>query len=242
MRHVFASLLVVVAALPGPANAQARVAAADPGGTTAVITGQGVVSRPPDMATLGINITTNNDTSVVATSANSAVTSALQTTLAPLGVAGNQIRTTYYNVTFTPRPVPAPVAPQFKQIFGYVVSRQMQINVTTIANVGKIVEAAVSAGATSVNNVSFGLTDRTSANEAALELAIADAGAQAMVLARASHLRLIGIRQIAVNASANFPAPGPFRIASTVPQMTGIDLPPTLVDVRASVTVTYLLK
>ena len=118
----------------------------------------------------------------------------------------------------------------------------MQINITSVSNVGKIVDATVGAGATSVNNVTFGLTDRTTANEAALELAIADAAARANVLARASHLRLAGIKQIAVNSNANFTGPGPARFAGTVPQTTGADFPPTAVDVRASVTVTYLLN
>ena len=243
------AFLVATAALPVPAVAQSRVPLPSEAGTTAVITGQGVVSRPPDMATINVNVTTNDDASAVATARNTAVYTALTAALAPLGVDGGQIKTTYYNLVFTPRavdvkdnrPVPAPISP-FQQRFGYVVSRQMQINVTTVANVGKIVDATVGAGATSVNNVVFGLADRTSANQEALELAVADAAAQANVLARASHMRIAGIKQIAVNANNNFPGPGPMRSAFSAPQISGVDLPPTAVDVRSSVTVTYLLK
>jgi len=250
MRTALCAFLFAIAALPVPALAQANAALASAAGTTAIITGQGVVSRPPDMATLNVNVTTNDDASAVATAGNTAVYTALTTALAPLGVDVGQIKTTYYNIAFTPRqvgakdgrPVLAPVPPPYQQRFGYVVSRQLQINVATVANAGKVVDAVVSAGATSVNNVIFGLSDRTSANQAALELAVADATAQANVLARASHMRIVGIKQIAVGGNNTFPAPGPMRFASNVPQSSGVDLPPTAVDVRSFVTVTYLLK
>ncbi len=239
-----AGLVFITLSLPLAAAAQA---APQVSGTTAVVTGQGSVTRPADSATINVSLVTNDDVSETATSKNNAAYEALKAKVAPLGVSGDGVKTTYYNLVFNPRPADGRPATQVVQYpyqprFGYVVTRQIQLAVSNVANVGKVVDAAVAAGATSVGGISYGLNDRTSANEAALAAAIENAATQARAVAAASHMRILGIKQIQVNAGNSMPVPMPMRYPAIAGQTVATQIPPATVEVRASVTVTYNLK
>jgi uncharacterized protein YggE len=175
----------------------------------------------------------------------------LAVALGALHVDASDVKTTYYNVSFNPRPLPPPVLqgavvqpyPYPGARYGYVVNRQLSITVARVADVGAVIDAAVKAGVTSVNGVQYGLKDRKSANEAALALALEDAAGQAKVVASASHMRLGGIKSIQVGQSYAGPIPGPVRVMSS-PGVASVptEITPTAVDVRATATVTYFLK
>jgi uncharacterized protein YggE len=260
MSHRLAvALAALVAVVPAASFAQTAASPSSNEGTTAVITGQGTVSRPPDTATVNASILTNDDVAANATSKNSAVLAALTSALGALHVDAADVKTTYYNVAFTPRPTatatPAPTPfPQSMVVspypypypaprYGYTVTRQLTIAVARVADVGAIVDAAVKAGVTGINGVSYGLKDRKAANEAALALALEDAAAQARVVAAASHMRVGAIKQIQVGPSYGSPVPVPMRaIANVITAGVPTEITPTAVDVRATATVTYYLK
>jgi uncharacterized protein YggE len=257
------ALATLLAVLPAATFAQATASSPSGDVATAVITGQGTVSRPPDMATVNLSIQTIDDASANATAKNNATFAALTAALAALHVDAADIKTTYYNVAYVPRPnAPAPTAAPVdasrgaivQQIpsvypypgprYGYTVNRQLSITVSRVADVGAIIDAAMNAGATGVSGVSYGLKDRKNANEAALALALEDAANQARVVAAASHMRLGGIKQIQVGQSYAGPVPMPMRVIAGVDGRAGVptQIPPTAVDVRATATVTYFLK
>jgi hypothetical protein len=258
------ALAALLAVFPAAAFAQATGSSPSSDGTTAVITGQGTVSRAPDSATLIASIQSNDDVAANATSKNNATLAALTAALAALNVNASDIKTTFYNVSFNPRPTilprsqdqpvqPAP--PQGAVVrtvqpypingvrYGYLVNRQLSITIARVSDVGAVVDAAVKAGVTSVNGVQYGLKDRASANEAALALALADAANQAKVVAAASHMRLGGIKQIQVGQAYNGPYPTAVR-AMPLAGVAGMptEIAPNAVDVRATATVTYYLK
>lgn len=218
-------------------------------GTTAVVTGQGVVTRPADSATVNLSLVTNDDVSETATSKNNAVYDALKARVAPLGVSADDVKTTYYNLVLNPRPAdarptPAVVQYPYQPRFGYVVTRQVQLAVANVVNVGKVVDAAVAAGVTGVSGIAYALSDRTSANDAALAAAMENAAVQARSVAAASHMRILGIKQIQVNSNG-FQGPMPMRpmpFPAGMVQPVPTQIPPATVDVRATVTVTYNLK
>jgi uncharacterized protein YggE len=244
------ALAALVTVLPAASFAQTTASSPNEG-TTAVITGQGAVSRAPDMATLNASVQTNDDVSANATSKNNAVLAALTTALGALHVDASDIKTTYYNVSFVPRPVPPPApagailqpAYPYQGRYGYVVNRQLSITVARVADVGAVVDAAVKAGVTNVNGVQYGLKDRKPATDAALALALEDAAGQAKVIAAATHMRVGAIKQIQVGPSYSGPMPVPMRAISNL-ITTGVptEITPTAVDVRATATVTYYLK
>ena len=249
------ALAALITVFPAASFAQAAGSSPSSDGTTAVITGQGVVSRPPDTATISASIQSNDDVAATATSKNNAAVAALTSALGALHVDPADVKTTYYNVSFNPRPVTQTLLPGTTIAqpaypfpggarYGYNVNRQLSIVVSRVSDVGAVVDAAIKSGVTTVNGVQYGLKDRAPANEAALALALADAANQAKVVAAASHMRLGGIKQIQVGQtySGPFPAPG-VRVMS--PNSIGgipTDIPPAAVDVRATATVTYYLK
>jgi uncharacterized protein YggE len=250
------ALVALLTVLPAASSAQAAASSPTTNDTTAVITGQGTVSRPPDMANVSAVIQTNDDVAANATSKNNAAYAALQAALGALHVDAADVKTTYYNMSSNPRPgapnaSPAPMQgavtiqsyPNPNIRYGYNVNRQISITVARVADVGAVIDAAVKAGVTNVNGVQYGLKDRSSANEAALALALADAANQAKIVAAASHMRVAGIKQIQVGQTYGGPMPAPMRIMPT----SGVagaptEITPTAVDVRATATVTYYLK
>ena len=250
--RIAVALAALLTILPAASFAQAAGSSPASEGTTAVITGQGMVSRAPDTATVNAAIQSNDDVAANATDKNNAALAALTSALGALHVDAADIKTTYYNVTFIPRPVPPPVPqgaivqpayPYQNARYGYVVNRQLSIVVARVSDVGAVVDAAVKAGVTSVNGVAYGLKDRKPATDAALALALEDAANQAKVVAAASHMRVGGIKQIQVGPSYGGAAPVPMRTISTI---GGTSIPteitPSSVDVRATATVTYYLK
>lgn len=243
MRTFGTVLLFVIASWPTAAGA---LPVAVVTGTTAVVTGQGVVTRPADSATINLALVSSDDASETAASKNNAAYDGLLAKVGPLGVGPNDVKTTYYNLVFNPRPADArpptaqPVYP-YQPRFGYVVTRQLLLTVSNGSNVGKIVDAAIASGVTNINGISYGLGDRASANEAALAAAIENAATQARAVAAASHMRIVGIKQIQVNNGGN-PMPMPVRYPMATGQPVATQIPPATVDVRATVTVTYELK
>jgi uncharacterized protein YggE len=256
------ALAALLAVLPAAAFAQATASSPSSDGTTVVITGQGVVQRPPDMATVSSSIATNDDVAATATAKNNAIYNALVAALAQLHIDAADIKSTFYNVSYNPRPVPSPAplgatppSPLIGTIlqsypypypgarYGYLVNRQLSISVAHVSDVGAVIDAAVKAGVTNIGGVQYSLKDRSAANEAALALALGDAANQAKVVASASHLRLGGIKQIQVGQQySGGPAPMPMRVMQDGMAPVPTQIAPSAIDVRASVTVTYVLK
>ena len=246
------ALAALLTLLPAASFAQTTGSSPAGEGTTAVITGQGAVSRPPDTATVTAAIQTNDDVSANATAKNNAVLAALTSALGALHVDASDVKTAYYNVNFVPRPVPPPAPPQgaivqpaypYQPRYGYVVNRQLSITVARVGDVGAVIDAAVKAGVTNLNGVQYGLKDRKPAADAALALALEDAANQVKVVAAASHMHVGGIKQIQVGPSYGGPVPSPMRTIMNVGMTTvPTEITPAMVDVRATATVTYFLK
>lgn len=74
-------------------------------------------------------------------------------------------------------------APLFE---GYNVRNSIRVTVRDIAAAGEILEAVTEAGATTISNLSFGLSDPTAAHRTARERAVRDAREKAETLARES--------------------------------------------------------
>ncbi len=218
----------------------AAAAPGDPAPPALAVSGQGSVERAPDRVTVALGIVTNDDSAARATSANNAVYDALRAKLAALGLAGTALRTTSYNVAFNPRP-PRPDT-SFPQRYGYVVTREVSVADERTDRAGALIDAAVAAGASNVNGVSFGLRDERGAYRAALAAAVADAQEQARALAAAAHLRLGRILEIAPAGGAVQP-PRPYALARGVAAAAvPTEIQSSDLTVRASVSVTYAIE
>jgi hypothetical protein len=171
-------------------------AAAQPGMTEITTSGTGSVSLPPDTATVRAALQTNAASANDAVSQNNAIYDRIVAGLAKLGIARVDVALDYYNVRYNPRPQVMPAGPTGEQ-YGYTVARTFQVTVRKIAMAGTVTDACIDAGATEINGVSFGLSDRVAARVQAITKAIADARANAETIARSAGLRIVSIKSIA---------------------------------------------
>jgi hypothetical protein len=210
---------------------------------TLTVTGQGQISRAPDLATVAANIVTSDDSAARALSENNRRFAALGAKLAALGISANDITSTSLSSYFNPRPaarMPNPGAGPF----GFVVTRNAQINVAALAQTGAVIDAATAAGATQINGVAYGLRDPRAVERAALAAAVADAAAQAQTIAAAAHVQIVRILRIGNEAG---PPPGRIMPLAMKSSLAGADAVPTTIapsdmDVNGTVTITYVIR
>jgi uncharacterized protein YggE len=213
------------------------------------VSAQGRASAPPDMATESFTISTNSDTAAAAASDNNARYERLMRALQSMGVAHGDIQTTSYNLSYTPPPQAQsgqgeppgqapPGVPQ--QRYGYFVNRSIQVTLTRLQMVGKVVDAAVGSGVTDIGGVSFGVRNNRAQYAQALREAVAAARAQGDAMASAAGLHLVRVKSMQ-QGYAEAPVP---RVMMAASMQGAVPSPPTAiepsnVEVNANVTITY---
>jgi len=206
---------------------------------TIVVNGQSTVSRAPDLATVSLGIVTINDVAQNATSENNRRYEDLRTRLRSLGIADTSIRTVSFNVNYV---APEPSLPiNERPRSGFTASRQIDVKLTNLELVGAVVDQAVAANATDINNVAFTLSNEREVFAEALGSAVADAQRQAKAMASAANMRVL---RVAAMQSGYYATPvmmraGVMRDGARPPAPTQIT--PSNVDVHANVTVTYVV-
>jgi uncharacterized protein len=229
MKRTFICLLVFLGALSHGVPAAAVTA------TEITASGTGSVSLPPDVATINATVETNAPNADDAISQNNARYDRIVDAVGRAGVARGDIALTYYNVNYNPPPQTLPLNPTGER-FGYTVSRSFSVKVRRIASAGRVSDAAVAAGATAINGVTFGLADPSVARAQATRIAVGQARANAQALAAAAEVRIVGIKSIELTGS---PGPVPLmRAAANIAPPTEFDQ--SNVNVVVSVSVVFL--
>jgi hypothetical protein len=238
--RIVATSLAAVAALAATLGPRTATAAEEP--ATISVVGHGTASRDPDRAVVNVALSTTDDSASVATGKNNATYAKLHAALSGLGIPESGIRTTYYNISYTPRPDKrdAPQPPQPGQVYGYTVSRTLAVTWAQTQNVGKIVDAAVASGAT-INSVGFDIGDRRGAYADALKAAVDDASAQAQALAAAAHVRITAVRSIQSDGGSRNPGPVMMRAAAGAMPAPPTEISSGPIEVSASVSITYAI-
>lgn len=230
---LFGSLLVPLTA----------VAATPP--TTINAAGQATVSAAPDLVLVQFTITSRASTAQQATSVNNSVYARFSSGMRALGIAASDVKTTGYNLSYSPPPPPCPAASpcdeRNPQNYGYFVTRSASVTVHKLDIVGKAIDTAVAAGVNNVQGVEYSISDSKSYYLRALGQAIVAARAQGDVMAQAAGLHIV--RVVSMTSAGAIPRPmietPMYRSAiAGVAQPTQIT-PPSSLDVSASVSVTY---
>jgi len=222
----FAGLLLVASAIAGVAQPRfGRSATTTPPAKTITVTGDGSVTTVPDRATFGFSIETRAKTATAALTQNSNDTTAVIDALKAAGVTSANLQTSQVSLM-----------PQTSQdgttILGYVASNSVTVK-TPLANAGKIVDAAVGAGANGVSGPSLDVSDQSSLYRDALHKAVDDAKLKAQSLADAAGLSLGGALTI-TEGGASSPVPMADKISAA-----GAPIEAGTQEIQASVTVTY---
>jgi uncharacterized protein YggE len=217
-------------------------AAAAQAGTTEITTsGTASVSLPPDIATVSAALQTNAASANDAVSQNNAIYDRIVAALAKLQIARADVALDYYNVRYDPRPPVTPAVPTGER-YGYTVARTFQVTVRKIAMAGTVTDACIDAGATEINGVSFGLSDRIAARVQAITKAIADARTNAETIARSAGLRIVSIKSIAYPENGYAEEPGGLIARVTARASVPTNLDQGNVSETASVRVIFLAE
>ena len=215
--------LIVAFALTAVAWAQGT---SRPTSITAV--GDATVSVTPDLAHVDIGVVTQAATAQEATMANAtqagAVISALQTLL---GMNANIKTVTYSLSPVYNNPPPG----QSATIIGYSVTNIVEVTLTDLAQVGKVIDTAIQSGANRVQGISFGLQDPDPPTARALKAASARARTQADAIASGLNIHIGAVLHATQGVNTTTP-----RIVGLAAATPATPIETGLVVVQASVT------
>jgi uncharacterized protein YggE len=234
MKHTLICLLTVIVSMSSVGAAQAAE-------TEISASGTGTISLPPDVADVRAEVVTTAGTATEATSQNNSLYDQVVAALSKLGVDRQDVSLDIYNVRYqSPNASRNPYEPA-----GYTVERSFSVTVRQIVRAGAISDACLSAGATSINGISFRLSAEDAIRAQATAKAVADARATAATLARAGGLHIVGIKAMQVGA---FPGVSPIGGSlRTIAHVTAYSRQPTNLDesnviVSVDVGVVFLAK
>ena len=188
--------------------------------------GAGTVTVVPDQATVTAGVHTQAATASGALAANS---SAMNDVIAALKAAGGtELQTVEVSLS--------PQTDDHGDVTGYTADDSVSAT-STIAAAGKLVDAAVAAGANTVGGPTLSVSDQDAAYRQALAKAVADARAKAEALARAGGFAVGPVASVS-EQDDGAPAPTVWRAAA----QGSTPVEPGTQDVTAGVSVTFAIR
>jgi len=186
MRHKLSILLVflVAAAILSACGTTAGGTGQTP--RLLYVNGQAQVELTPDIAYISIGVHTETQTAEEAVASNNSQAEAIIAALQEAGIAEEDIRTSNFSI------YPYEKWGSDNQNLGiyYSVDNTVYITVRAVDSLGSVIDAAITAGATNVSGISFDVEDKATLVAEARTLAVADARAQAEMLADAAGVTL----------------------------------------------------
>lgn len=243
VRWVVGGLIVglLVAAVAGPLLGPRPILASDPPATpehTLSVNGTGRVIISPDIADLRLGVTVQSSTVKAARDANAQAMTAVVASLKRLHIADADIRTTILSLN----PVyDRPKDGSTPHVSAYRLANAVAVTIRNLDLVGDAIDGALSAGATSLDGVTFRVADQAAAERQARQAAMDEAKAKAQTLAGAAGVSITGVASISETV-----APVPYAtyagrdlMATSAEIATPVE--PGTNEVSVTVAVTYLI-
>ncbi len=175
------SSLLFSALMAGPLAAQnAPVSPAPP---SIEVTGGGETKITPDRALVYVGVQTKGRTAALAGADNAKLATAILDAVRAAGIAREQIGTMNYNVNPSYRYYPDGRKPE---LTGYDATNTVRVEVRNLELVGKVIDAALGAGANNISGISFFASQLEAAKREALGNATTNARLSADVIAKAA--------------------------------------------------------
>ncbi|HEY9286566.1 MAG TPA: SIMPL domain-containing protein [Candidatus Dormibacteraeota bacterium] len=229
-------LLAGAAARLSATGAQAATTIPLPSPTTAaqaavIVTGSATIDVIPDVARLVVSIQTTAPTASQAESQNAAAADSAMSHIERAGIASVDIKTLGMQVwpQYDYRSSP-------QVLTGFTATQTLQVTIRNLSRIGAVIDAAVAGGATSVQGITYDITDHSAASAQALAKAVADAQVKARAMANAAGIRLGPVVSITDIESTPYPFPI-IRAATASAGSSGTQVSPPDVQLTVSVTV-----
>ena len=197
--------------------------------------GQATVEAPPDQADVTIGVSNQQKTAQAAAADNASKTAVVVSAVKALMGHGDEVKTEQYSVNpaySNPRPGGSSV------IDGYNANNTVHVTLHDLGSVGKVIDAAMQAGATNINGVSFTLKNDEGVRQQALALAAQKARANAEAIAKALGVRVVGVLEAQSGEAAVQPMVRPMFAARAMAAAAPTPIESGSVAVEATVTVT----
>ncbi len=232
----------VVASVTAP-RAYAPVATA-PGDTTTrehtiSVGGSGKITVIPDLANVRLGVLVQRPTAKAARQDAAVTMTAIVDALRKLGIADKDIATAMVSLSPVYDYSNSGAAPK---IIGYQLSNSVSVTVRDLSILSDALDNGITAGANTVDSVSFDVADRTAAEAKAREAAITDARAKADAYAKGLGISITGVASVTESVSTpvwyqqNFAgAAAPADKAASTPVLPGST------DVVITVQVSFLI-
>ena len=169
-------------------------AAAQEEASTISVTGTASLTADNDTASFGLGVSVRRSTPNVALRAASARMQQVVAATREAGVEEEDIRTTHVGVRRSYRR-------GVRRVTAYVASNRVRVDVRAVARAGRVIDAAVAAGATSVNGPDFSFSGTRGLYRDALAAAFEDARDKARAVAERAGMTLGRARSIEESAN-----------------------------------------
>lgn len=177
---------------------------------TVSTSGSATVKVDPDKVSVTIGVETNGKTAAEAAAENAELMEKILAALRALGIADDQIATSNYSVfpvyemVYPPCIEIYPQPPECKptnQIVGYRTMNSIVVTVESKADVGRIIDAAVEAGANNISGAYFFVSEerQQEIRNSLIERAVLNAKARAEMAAGAIGMHVAGVRSISLS-------------------------------------------
>jgi uncharacterized protein YggE len=206
---------------------------------TIAVNATATVEQQPDRARLRIAVVSEGTTAAAASQANASQMTQVITALRESGITGNAVRTTSLQIhpQYSSRsPGDAP------RIVGYSATNMVEATIDSIARIGAITDAVISAGANRVAGVSFELRNPDAARAEALTRAVTKSRMEAEAVAAAAERALGPVLTVTVEPDHGMPMFRDFSARAEMAQAAETPVEPGTIQVSASVRVVYVLS
>jgi uncharacterized protein len=194
------------------------------------VTGTASVQAVPDKAAFSAGVSTNAATAQAALAANAKKAAHVLDALRSAGVAKGDLQT--QDVSVSPR------WNDRGEQDGFSAHSSVQVHVQDVGRAGRLIDAAVAAGANETSGPSFDRGDRDALYRDALKKAFAEARLKAATLAGEAGASLG--RVLRIEESPATPGPVPYAMRAMADTATPVE--PGKQEVQATVTVTFSLS
>lgn len=243
MRKLLAAAAMTSMAMTAVPAANAQIAQQPHPGLVAIegalltVSAEGEVEAAPDIAFIQLGVTTEGETAQAALAANARAANALSQALRRAGIAERDVQTS--NVSVNPQYVYGEGVPP--RITGYQAQNMVSVRVRDLDNLGRVIDAAVAAGGTNVNGVSFGVDNPEPRLNAARTQAMQRARERAELYAQAAGMRVHRIISISEGYNVQ-PPPVPVMYAREQAMDAAMPTPIAPGEVRTSANVTVVFE
>lgn len=235
---MLSGLVVLACVMPSYAAVDSNVNV-----STLVVQGEGKVNVVPDTAAVVLGVETRNARAETAAAQNAEMMNQTIQALLAAGIKEENIQTSHYSLTTQTEDQSEPLSSNTIRIRNttpqFIATNQVTARMNATDDVGKVLDAAITAGSNSIQSISFELNNSQPSMDAALKMAVSDAKRKAEVLSSAAGVKLGKIMDISGAYSYTSQSGGAlYSLAAAAPTPVQAGQ----LQVTASVSMTYQIS